>query len=146
MKKYRYLSVLLIVLVTSGCASWHRNYGKLRSLPKDESKKIIQNLVYKWEDFDIYYTDSGTPSSIGIMFDPKNNDTALVGDMWKKIMDEEDLLKAINWIKHDRFFREILGPDGQFYGYIYYSYGHVTLKMVGDKKMYVFNLELKGGN
>lgn len=146
MNKYRYLNLFLVVLIISGCASLQKNYGKLKRLPIDQSEMIIQDLIDKWEDYDIYYASSGSPSSIGIMFDPKNNDTALVGDMWKKIMDEEDLLKAINWIKHDRFLSEILGPDGQFYGYIYYSHGAITLKMIGDKKMYVFNLEQKGGN
>ena len=146
MKKYRYLNVFLIAVVISGCASWQKNYGKLKSLPKGESEMIIRDLIDKWEDFDIYYADSGIPSSIGIMFDPKNNDTALVGDMWKKVTDKETLLKTVKWIKHDRLLNEILGPDGRFYGYLYYSYGHVTLKMIGDKKMYVFNLELMGGS
>ena len=138
--------MVLIAIVITGCASWQKNYGKLESLPKGESKMIIQDLIDKSEDYDIYYYDSRTPSSVGIMFDPKNNDTALVGDTWKKITDEETFLKTVNWIKHDLFFKKIIGPDGRFYGYIYNSYGHVTLKMIGDKKMYVFNLELWGGN
>lgn len=146
MDNYRYLNLFLVALIISGCASWQKNYGKLRSLPKSESKMIIQDLINKWKDYDIYYADSGTPSSFGIMFDPKKNDTALVGDMWKKITDKETLLKTVKWIKHDRLFNEILGPDGQFYGYIYYSHGAITLKMIEDKKMYVFNLEQKGGN
>jgi hypothetical protein len=146
MNKYRYLNLFLIALIISGCASLQKNYGKLKSLPKGESKMIIQDLIDKSEEYDIYYYDSRSPSSVGIMFDPKNNDTALVGDTWKKITDEETLLKTLNWIKRDRFFRKIIGPDGRFYGYIYNSYGHVTLKMIGDKKMYVFGLEAKGGN
>ena len=146
MKKYRYLNSVLIALVIFGCASWQKNYGKLKSLPKGDSKMIIRNLIDKWEEYDIHCYDSRTPSSVGIMFDPKNNDTELVGDMWKKITDKETLLKTFTWIKHDRLLNEILGPDGRFYGYLYYSYGHVTLKMIGDKKMYVFNLEQRGGN
>jgi hypothetical protein len=146
MKKYRYLNLFLIALFITGCASWQNNYGKLQSLPKEESKMIVQNLIDKWDEYDIYYYDSMTPYSVGIMFDQKNNDTALVGDTWKKITDEETLLKTVNWIKHNRSFRKIIGPDGRFYGYIYNSYGHVTLKMIGDKKMYVFSLETRGGN
>ena len=146
MKIYRYLNVFLIAIVISGCASWQKNYGKLKSLPKGESEMIIRDLIDKWEDFDIYHANSGTPFTFGIMFDPKNNDTTLVGDMWKKVADKETLLKTVTWIKHDRLLNEVLGPDGRFYGYLYYSYGHVTLKMIGDKKMYVFNLEQRGGN
>lgn len=146
MKKYIHLNVVLIAMVIFGCASWQNNYGKLQSLPKDESKMIVQNLIDKWDEYDIYYYDTMTPYSLGIMFDPKNNDTALMGDSWKKITDKDTLLKTVNWIKHDRFFRKIIGPDGRFYGYIYNSYGHVTLKTIGDNKMYVFKLETRTGN
>jgi hypothetical protein len=146
MKKYRYFNVVLIAIVISGCASWQKNYGKLKSLPKGESEMIFRDLIDKWEDFDIYYASLGTPFTFGIMFDPKINDTTLVGDMWKKVADKETLLKTVKWIKHDRLLNEVLGPDGRFYGYLYYSYGRVTLKMIGDKKMYVFNLEQRGGN
>ena len=146
MKKYRFLSVLLIVLIISGCASLQKNYGKLKKLPKDQSEMIIQDLIDKWEDYNIYYAGGGSPYHRGIMFDPKNNDTTLVGDRWKKVEDKEALLEIIKWIKHCDQLKEILGPDGLFYGYICYSYGHITLKMVGDKKMYVFDLEQKMGN
>ncbi len=146
MKKKRYLNVILIALFFFGCASWQKNYGKLKSLPKSEGEVIIRDLIDKWEDFDIYYAYSGTPYSVGIMFDPKNNDTALVGNMWKKVTDKQTLLETVKWIRHDRLLNEILGPDDRFYGYLYYSYGYVTLKMVGDKKIYVFNLEQRGGN
>jgi hypothetical protein len=146
MNKYIYLNLLLIAMLISGCASWQKNYGKLKSLPKDESELTIRNLIDKWEDYDIYYYDLGTPSSVGIIFDPKNNDTALTGDMWKKVTDEETLLKIVKWLNHDRLLNEIIDPDGRFYGYLYYSYGHVTLKMMGDNKMYVYNLGHKGGN
>jgi len=148
MKSYRYLNLILILfaLVIFGCASWQKNYGRLKSLPESESEVTIRNLIDKWEDFDIHYAGSGSPFSLGIMFDPKSNNTVLAGDMWKKITDKETLLKKLKWIKHDRRINEILGPDGRFYGYLYYSHGHVTLKMIDDNKMYVFNLEQKGGS
>ncbi|MFO7556617.1 MAG: hypothetical protein R6W88_15560 [Desulfobacterales bacterium] len=148
MKAYGYLNLILTLfaLVIFGCTAWPKDYGRLKSLPKAESEVTIRNLIDKWEDFDIYYADLGSPFSLGIMFDPKSNDTALAGDMWKKITDKETLLKKLKWIKHDRMINEVIGPDGRFYGYLYYSYGHVTLKMIEDNKMYVFNLEQKGGS
>ena len=79
------------------------------------------------------------------MFDPKGNDTTLVGDRWKKVEKQKDLIEMTKWIypttQYDPWLNEILGPDGRFYGYLYYSYGFVTLKMVDDNTMYVFNLE-----
>jgi len=43
--------------------------------------------------------------------------------------------------QREPWLNEILGPDGVLYGYLYYSYGVVTLKVVDEKKMYIFNLE-----
>jgi len=148
-KKYIFLSVFLIALIISGCVSWQKNYGKLKIIPKDQNEVTIQNLIDKWDDYNIYYSDQyagfSVRSPLGIMFDPKNNDTRLVGDRWKKVSDQNTLIEMTQWIylttQYEPWLNEILGPDGRFYGYLYYSYGVVTLKMVGDKKMYIFNLE-----
>ncbi|MGB2928724.1 MAG: hypothetical protein WBB70_07425 [Desulfobacterales bacterium] len=148
-KKYIFLSVLLIALIISGCVSWQKNYGKLKTIPNGPNHLTIQNLIDKWDDYHIYCSDQyagpSFRSPLGIMFDPKNNDTMLVGDRWKKVSDQKtlaDMTKRISLAtQHEPWLNEILGPDGRFYGYLYYSYGVVTLKMVGDKKMYVFNLE-----
>jgi len=79
------------------------------------------------------------------MFDPKNNETTLVGDRWKIVKDHKDLIEMTKWIysntQYEPWLNEILGPDGKFYGYLYYSYGFVTLKVVDDKTLFVFNLE-----
>jgi len=149
MKKYIFLSVFLIALIISGCVSWQKNYGKLKIIPKNQNEITIQNLIDKWDEYNIYYSDQydgfNVRSALGIMFDPKNNNTTLVGDRWKKVNNQNTLAEMTQWIvlntQYEPWLNEILGPDGRFYGYLYYSYGVVTLKMVGDKKMYIFNLE-----
>ena len=147
-KKYRFPSVFLIVLIIFSCASWQKNYGKLRILPESQNEVTIQNLIDKWDDYNIYYSDHydgfNVRAPLGIMFDPKNNDTTLTGDRWKKVGDQKTLIEMTQWIypttQYDPWLNEILGPDGQFYGYLYYSYGFATLKVVGNKTMYVLNL------
>lgn len=149
MKKYNFLSLLLIVLMISGCASWSKNYGKLRILPDKQDKMTIQDLIDHWENYDIYYSDIyegfHPRASLGVMFDPKNNDTKLVSAWWKKIDDQKSLIEATQWIytntQYKPWLNEILGPDGRLYGYLYYSWGPVILKVVDDGTMEVFNLE-----
>jgi hypothetical protein len=149
MEKYKLLSTFLVALIISGCVSWQKNYGKLKIIPKDQNEITIQNLIDKWDDYNIYYSDQydgfSVRSALGIMFDPKNNNTTLVGDRWKKVNDQNTLAEMTQWIvlntQYEPWLNEILGPDGRLYGYLYYSYGVVTLKMVGDNKMYIFNLE-----
>ena len=149
MKKFRLLSVFLIALLISSCASRSNNYGKLRILPKSQNEVTIQDLIDKWDDYNIYsfdlYDGFNVRATLGIMFDPKDNDTTLVGDRWKKVRDQKTLIEMTKWIypntQYEPWLSEILGPDGRFYGYLYYSYGMVVLKLADDGKMYVYALE-----
>jgi len=149
LNNYRFLSFFLIALIISSCASWQQNYGKLRILPKGQNEVTIQDLIDNWKDYNIYYSDKydgfDARSPLGIMFDPKNNDTVLVGDRWKKVEDQETLIEMTQWIypttQYEPWLNEILGPDGRFYGYLYYSYGFATIKVVDNNTMYVFNLD-----
>jgi len=123
MKKYRFLNVLLIALIISSFASCSNNYGKLRILPNSQNEVTIQDLIDKWDDYHIYYSDHydgfNARSPLGIMFDPKNNDTTLVGDRWKKVGSQKDLIEMTKWIypttQYEPWLNEILGPDGRFY-------------------------------
>ena len=116
---------------------------------KSQNEVTIQDLIDKWDDYNIYYSDKyegyNPRAALGVMFDPKNNETTLVGDRWKKVKTQEDLIKMTKWIysntQYEPWLNEILDPDGKFYGYLYYSYGFVILKVVDDKTMSVFNLE-----
>lgn len=109
----------------------------------------IQDLIDKWDDYTIHYSDKyegyNVRAALGIMFDPKNNETTLTGDRWKQVKDQKDLMEMTRWIysntHYEPWLNEILGPDGKFYGYLFYSYGFVTLKVIDDKTIYVFNLE-----
>ena len=149
LNNYRFLSFFLIALIISSCASWQQNYGKLRILPKGQNEVTIQDLIDNWKDYNIYYSDKydgfDARSPLGIMFDPKNNDTMLVGDRWKKVEDQQTLIEMTQWIypttQYEPWLNEILGPDGRFYGYLYYSYGFATIKVVDNNTMYVFNLD-----
>jgi len=149
LNNYRFLSFFLIALIISSCASWQQNYGKLRILPKGQNEVTIQDLIDNWKDYNIYYSDKydgfDARSPLGIMFDPKNNDTMLVGDRWKKVEDQQTLIEMTQWIypttQYEPWLNEIIGPDGRFYGYLYYSYGFATIKVVDNNTMYVFNLD-----
>ena len=154
MNKHRFLIMFLIVLILYGCSISLKNYGKLKMLPKGPGEVTIQDLIDKWEDYDIYYSGSfakyyGVRNPLGVMFDPKNNDTALVGDSWEKVRDQKTLIEITHMIypntQHDPWLSEILGPDDRFYGYLYYSYGMVVLKLTDDGRLYIYDLEEPGG-
>lgn len=150
MKKYINISVSsILVLIFLGCASWQENYGKVKTIPKSHGNVTIQDLIDQWDNYNIYYSDdydgNNVRSALGVMFDPKDSETQLVGDLWKPIRDKKTLIEATEWIypttQYEPRLNEILGPDGRLYGYLYYSYGSVFLKKIDDNKMYVLNLE-----
>jgi hypothetical protein len=146
MKKYIYPAVIGIVLLSlmSGC-SWLKSYGKIRVLSRHEEKVTIQELEKNWQDYTIYYAGSSVGTAAGIMFDPKNDNRVLVGDRWIKIEDKETLSALIglirDYIQFDPRLWRILGPDGEFYGYMFFACGHVVIKVVDDRTMYVYDLE-----
>ena len=150
MNKQKFLIMLLIALILYGCSMSLKNYGKVKMLPKGSGEVTIQDLIDKWKDYDIYYSGSfaryyGVRNPLGVMFDPKNNDTTLVGDSWEKVRDQKTLIKITQMIypntQYKPWLSEILGPDDRFYGYLYYSYGMVVLKLTDDGKMNIYDLE-----
>ena len=50
-KKYKFLSVFLLVFIIFSCASWQENYGKLRILREGRNEVTIQDLIDKWDDY-----------------------------------------------------------------------------------------------
>lgn len=55
------------------------------------------------------------------------------------------MFELIGWIRtyiqFDPRLWRILGPDDQFYGYLFFAWGHAVIKAVDDKTMYVYDLE-----
>ncbi|MBL7180342.1 MAG: hypothetical protein ISS65_09065 [Desulfobacterales bacterium] len=146
MNKYIFKTlVIFLALLICGCTSWVKGYGKIRYMRGEKDAVTIQDLINNWQDYDIYYAGLDVRLPLGIMFDPKNNTTALAGRWWKKVEDQKTLIEITEWIyPHTRYYPElskILGPDDQFYGYLYHSYGFVFLKLIDDNKMYVYDLE-----
>lgn len=147
MNKHVCLTASIITcLVLSGCASWFANYGKVKNLTGDRKKDItIHTLIENWADYDIYYAGLSAKSPLGIMFDPKDNNTKLTGDRWKKVVDQKALIEKTVWIypttQEFPWLAELSGPHDQPLGYLYYSGGPASLKKIDDSTFYVFDLE-----
>ncbi len=147
MKKYIHkLLILFFILSISGCAQFFSNYGTIKIIPPTKDSVTIQDLIDKWNDYNIYYAGYGVRLPLGVWFDPKDNDTSLVGDLWKPVRDKKTLIEIVESIypytQYRPYLSEILGPQERLYGYLYYSYGPAVFKKIDKNKMYVFNLEL----
>ena len=147
--KYTYAGIIvfIVVFLISGCASF-TGYGKVRPQPWRGERITIHELQKNWEDYTIHYAGLSVSTVAGIMFDPKNDERSLTGDKWIKVEDQQTLSELIGWMKtyyaYNPQIWRILGPDNQFYGYLYYPHAHnenAVVKVVDDTTMYVYGLE-----
>ena len=115
--------MLIVFLFAIGCS---KNYGIVRRQTPTDNKMTLAELRENWEDYHLYYGNSGGSIPVNIMFDPKNNETRLAGDGgWHKIADQQtlsDIMERIEivWANHEVMIVE--GPDRRFFGYMYCSW------------------------
>ena len=132
-----------MIFLIYGCAQL-KGYGKITALPRYEEKISLQELEKNWQDYTIYYAGLSVGTAAGIMFDPKHDDKTLTSDKWIKIEDKETLSAVIGWIQtyiqFDPRLWRIVGPDDQFYGYLFFAWGHVVIKSISDTTMYVYDV------
>ena len=132
--------VLIASILISGCA----NYGTITSTAAQDV--TIDTLAKDWMNYTVYFTGLDTGEPTGIIFDPKMDGKALTGagDRWYKVESQESLSKMIMWLKFNMqyypYVWRVVGPDRQFYGYVYTGYTHFVMKVVDEKTMLVYGL------
>lgn len=142
--------VMVLVLMISGCAT----YGTLqmesrspyRGKAEYNNRMTIDKLVGHWQDYDVYYAGYKASRATGVLFDPKNDNRKLTNGWWQKINDKETLMYVLKWLGlrrglYSNSLYKMIGPDGQFYGYVYTPFYHLVFKSVGNETMYVYNLD-----
>ena len=151
-EKKLYLTFIVFVLIffTSGCLQFS-NYGKLREQSRDMNTLTIQDLEENWDDYIIsyagYYGSISIKHPSAVMFDPRNDSKELVGDKWTMVKDKHTLSELLGSIQsqesigglYPRLWK-ILGPDKQFYGFLFTAWDHVVAKVIDDTKMWVYDL------
>jgi len=147
MKECCYLAAIALFFTTFmiGC-SWLKNYGKLRIESGPGKKVAIEELIERWQSYDVYYAGISLESPSAVMFDPKGDGRKLVSDKWIVVKNQQELSTLVNWIDANIPFSPVLwivlGPDSQFYGYMYSAWNHVLIKVVDESTLWVDNLPL----
>lgn len=135
----------ILMFLMFGCA----NYGKLTVEPGQAEKITIQELQENWDNYSIYYTDWRSVGwTGGILFDPKKDDKTLVADKWMKVEDQGTLSQVITSIQAKNLYPRlynILGPNDEFYGYMYLGpnrdYIMMTIKVIDGNTMKISDLQ-----
>ena len=136
-----FLLGLLAVVIVTGCAG----YGKIRPVfPEKDDSINISVLIENWQNYDIWRGGSSSARPSGILFDPKGDQRAIVADRWSKVEDRRSLLEAVRWLGASGEARsilfKILGPDDEFFGYVYTGSRHVPMRLINENTMYVYYL------
>jgi hypothetical protein len=136
---------LWLTLLLFGCAS-QQSLGGLSLEPKYSEDQTLQRLQRNWEAHHIYYIGRFQGSPTAVVFDPKEGGRALRQVGWTRVEDAETLRDVIQWVRSTQFdprLHQVLGPDGQFYGYLYSAWdNHVLVKLVDEQTLAVYIQEV----
>ncbi len=123
------------------------NYGKLRAEQwRGPNKVSVSDLVERWAQYDVYYEGWIYYNPSAVFFDPKSDDRKLISDTWAPIRDQVELSMLVKYINANNNFHpvlwRVLGPDNDFYGYMYSAWGHAHMKEIGERTLWVDDLPL----
>lgn len=123
------------------------NYGKLRAEQwRGPNRVIVSDLIERWTQYNVYYEGWIYYNPSAVFFDPKSDDRKLISDTWVPIKDQVELSMLVKYINSNYDFHpvlwRVLGPDNDFYGYMYSTWGHVVTKELDDRTLWVDDLPL----
>jgi hypothetical protein len=139
------LSLFLWLPLFFGCAS-QQSLGSLSLEPKYSEDQTLERIQRDWEAHYISYIGRFQGSPTAVVFDPKEDDRALRQAGWTQVEDAETLRDVIQWVRSTQFdprLYQILGPGGEFYGYLYSAWdNHVLVKLADENTLTVYIQEV----
>ena len=123
--------------------------GRLEVASRGAEKMTIKELGKNWWDYTVYYRGVRIGIASGALFDPREDDRSLAGTRkpwestggrWIEVIKdneastEREISRLINAIRvqrwgqyYPRLYR-IMGPDGDFYGYLYTAWNRAVIR------------------
>ncbi len=146
-KRLFHLSLLLLLLLffMTGCLGLE-NYGTIR-VADGKWGNTIQNLIENWQDYDIYYAGLSYKSPSAIMFGPKKGGKRLISNKWVPVTEQPVVKTIVEWLDSYVTFPptlfKILGPEGEFFGYMYTSViQQVVVRKIDPNTLFVEDIPL----
>ncbi|MEW6666824.1 MAG: hypothetical protein AB1512_16605 [Thermodesulfobacteriota bacterium] len=138
--------LILMVFPFSGCAGLSP-YGKLYLTADGKDRVTIEQLVERWQDYDVYWAGVSTHRPSAVLFDPKADDRVLqVHHWWVKLDRKETLLDLVKWLQFDMDYdpevRMVLSPDDRLFGYMYTAWHYARILVKDEKTLWVDDLSM----
>ena len=139
------ISLLLVLLITSGCAS----YGKLSRIPTDETDALLPDILSQTDNYTIHYHGNSEKMVSGILFDPKEDTKSIIpeGVYWKETRNPETIASIVDIIQSAKFpyysanLYQINDPNGAFFGYILTGWKSLSIRPVDEHTVRVYGLK-----
>jgi hypothetical protein len=141
---YRTALIITMLLLVCGCA----HYGRLKIHKQAESGALLRELSADAQHYTVHYHGGSEKIVSGILFDPKNDAKTIhaAGPLWQPLLPTQNVADIIDNIAMGDFpgylpnLYEILGPEGDFYGYLYTGWFHLVIKPVDPQTVKVYGL------
>ena len=136
--------IMLAALFLSSCSSLPQ-YGALGPLAAGNDTVTIDTLKNGWEEYTVYYSTWYTAAPAALMFDPRNNNTSLIGHSWTRVKNQDDFLKFFERVTGSFTYDSIwaiVGPKKQLLGYMITPTTQLYIKEIDEKTYYVSNLKV----
>ncbi len=138
-------ALMLLLLGSAGCLGLEK-YGSIRAA-RGPYANDIQNLVSHWEQYHIYYAGLSYKSPSAIIFNPKEGNKRIVSSKWMPVTDHTVVTTIVKWldsyINYPPDLSVILGPGGDFFGYVYTSaVEQVVVREIEPNTLFVEDIPL----
>lgn len=146
-KRQIFFIVIIIFAICAGssCALTSK-YGTLQSVPAGAEMITFKKLKERFQDYHVYWSGSQETNVIAYLFDPKNDDKTINTHEWWTPVNSEKEIKDL-WIfghnvdNHIPEVYSLIGPDNEFYGYLYTSWYYVwkdiSIVKAGEKTLWI---------
>ena len=142
-EKRIFLRLVVVCFLASlfGCVE-SENRGRLTMTG---SGMTLDHLQKSWKDYNVSYAGVNVESVNAILFAPKSDGREItLQQFWVSVDDAAVLSDLISWIHVFKYdgpsLYSVVGPGGQFFGYLYMLPSNPEIKVVNDKTLWIGNL------
>ena len=126
---FRFVGLGMLLAAALGCA------GIAKLQPEARGASVIQDLSTQWESYTTYAAIWPGSRPVALLFDLRSDERAILAEGWTKVdhpADAASLIEGLQAGQSPRLF-QVLGPDGQFFGYLYTAVPGLQTQVVDAK-------------
>ena len=121
-----WLFIVLVILSLIGCASGTQ--GNLKRVQQPTATELKRD----WQNYTVYYR-----RSLAFVYKIKNDQKIVLDKRWVKISSEDMMAKAKIW--DSTWVKEIIGNNGEMFGYLVHRYHDLAnVKIIDEKTVQLY--------